>query len=88
MTVLNPVLLVLDQSPAEKIEALKRKIEEAHQTIQLKRKESKENIERHSKAEWAISLCNKRVRLRRFIVLLLCIALMITFSKCHLILSR
>ncbi|XP_030455872.1 putative U-box domain-containing protein 50 isoform X1 [Syzygium oleosum] len=48
-------------SPAEKVEALKRKIEEAHQTIQLKRKESQENIERHSKAEWAISLCNERI---------------------------
>lgn len=48
-------------SPAEKIEALKRKIEEAHQTIQLKRKESKENIGRQSKAEWAISLCNERI---------------------------
>ncbi|KAI3442321.1 uncharacterized protein J3R85_001252 [Psidium guajava] len=48
-------------SPAEKIEALKRKIEEAHQTIQLKRKESKENIERQSKAKWAISLCNLRI---------------------------
>ncbi|KAF8012220.1 hypothetical protein BT93_I0373 [Corymbia citriodora subsp. variegata] len=48
-------------SPAEKIEALKRKIEEAHQTIQLMRKESKENIERHSKAEWAIALCNQQI---------------------------
>ncbi|XP_030528255.1 putative U-box domain-containing protein 50 [Rhodamnia argentea] len=48
-------------SPAEKTEALKRKIEEARQTIQLKRKESKENIERQSKAEWAISLCNGQI---------------------------
>lgn len=52
---------ITTMSPAEKIEALKRKIEEAHQTIQLKKKESKENMERHSKAEWAITLCNERL---------------------------
>ncbi|XP_027360013.1 putative U-box domain-containing protein 50 [Abrus precatorius] len=45
---------------AEKIEILKNKLNEAHKTTQLKRKEAKDNIERHAKAEWAICLCNSR----------------------------
>ncbi|XP_045809463.1 putative U-box domain-containing protein 50 isoform X1 [Trifolium pratense] len=43
-----------------KIEIMKNKLNEAHKTIELKRKETKENIERRTKAEWAISLCNSR----------------------------
>ncbi|KAF7829278.1 putative U-box domain-containing protein 50 [Senna tora] len=48
-------------SGAEKIQILKTKLNEAHKTIQLKRKEAKDNLERHAKAEWAICLCNTRV---------------------------
>ncbi|EOX91927.1 U-box domain-containing protein kinase family protein, putative [Theobroma cacao] len=44
----------------EKMETLQSKIDEAHETIQLKRKEAKANAERHAKAEWAIILCNTR----------------------------
>jgi len=40
---------------------LKNKLNEARKTIELKKKEAKENIERRTKAEWAISLCNSRV---------------------------
>ncbi|KAL2349012.1 hypothetical protein Fmac_003012 [Flemingia macrophylla] len=47
-------------SAAEKIEILKNKVNESHETIQSKRKEAKENIERQTKAEWAICLCNSR----------------------------
>jgi glutamine synthetase len=49
------------QSPREKIESLRSKISEAQQEIQLKRKEAKENIERHAKAKWVISLSIHRV---------------------------
>ncbi|GAU23317.1 hypothetical protein TSUD_237710 [Trifolium subterraneum] len=49
-----------NKNNAEKIEILKNKLNEAHKTIELKRKETKENIERRTKAEWAISLCNTR----------------------------
>jgi hypothetical protein len=49
------------QSHAEKIKSLRRKINEAQQTVQLKRKEAKDNVERHAKAEWFISLCSHRV---------------------------
>ncbi|TKY69960.1 putative U-box domain-containing protein 50 [Spatholobus suberectus] len=49
-----------NMSAAEKIEILKNKLNEAQKTIQLKRKEAKDNIERHAKADWAICLCNSR----------------------------
>ncbi|KAK7407195.1 hypothetical protein VNO78_08902 [Psophocarpus tetragonolobus] len=49
-----------NMSAAEKIEILKIKLNEAQKTIQLKRKEVKENKERHAKAEWAICLCKSR----------------------------
>ncbi|KAG5067839.1 hypothetical protein GLYMA_01G022600v4 [Glycine max] len=49
-----------NMSTAEKIEILKNKLNEGQKTIQLKRKEAKDNIERHTKAEWAICLCNSR----------------------------
>lgn len=49
------------QSLAEKIESLRRKISEAQQTVQMKRKEAKENVEKHSKAQWILSLCSQRV---------------------------
>ncbi|XP_057961875.1 putative U-box domain-containing protein 50 [Malania oleifera] len=45
-------------SVAEKIEGLRIKISKAYETIQLNRKEAKDNAERRAKAEWAISLCN------------------------------
>ncbi|XP_028802777.1 LOW QUALITY PROTEIN: putative U-box domain-containing protein 50 [Neltuma alba] len=47
---------------AERIETLKRKLEEAHKMIQLKRKEAKDQSDRHAKAEWAICLCNARAQ--------------------------
>ncbi|XP_057501255.1 putative U-box domain-containing protein 50 [Actinidia eriantha] len=49
-----------NMSAADKIEALKVKITKAHDMIQLKRKEAQANIERHTKAEWAICLCTRR----------------------------
>ena len=49
------------QSGAEKFGALKIKLEEAHETIQLKRKEAKDHVERHGRAEWAICLSTRRV---------------------------
>lgn len=45
---------------AEKIEYLKSKINEVHQEIQLKRREAKENVEKHAKAKWVLSLCIDR----------------------------
>lgn len=45
---------------AEKIESLRRKISEAQQTVQLKRKEAKENVKKHSKAQRILSLCSQR----------------------------
>ncbi|XP_042990038.1 putative U-box domain-containing protein 50 [Carya illinoinensis] len=47
-------------SLAENIESLRSKINEAQQEIELKRKEAKENVERHAKAGWVISLCTQR----------------------------
>lgn len=43
------------------MEALHSKIDEAYETIQLKKKEAKANAERQAKAEWAIILSNTRV---------------------------
>ncbi|KAB1201904.1 putative U-box domain-containing protein 50 [Morella rubra] len=48
------------QNLAEKIESLRSKIHEAQQAFQLRRKETKDNAEKHAKAEWAISLCVNR----------------------------
>ncbi|KAK3001057.1 hypothetical protein RJ639_022576 [Escallonia herrerae] len=45
---------------AEKIAALKIKLGKTQEAIQMKRKEVKENVERHIKAEWAICLCTSR----------------------------
>ncbi|KAK7252442.1 hypothetical protein RIF29_36377 [Crotalaria pallida] len=50
-----------NKSAAEKIELLNNKLDEAHKTIQLKRKEAKDNRERQEKAQWAICLSNTRV---------------------------
>ncbi|PRQ48467.1 putative transferase, protein kinase RLK-Pelle-RLCK-IXb family [Rosa chinensis] len=41
-------------------EDMKTKLKEAQGTIKLKRKEAKANVERQTKAQWAISLCNSR----------------------------
>ncbi|XP_020978382.1 putative U-box domain-containing protein 50 isoform X2 [Arachis ipaensis] len=49
-----------DKSATEKIEILQNKLNEAQMTIQMKRKEAKDQIERRTKAEWAICLCNSR----------------------------
>ncbi|QHO57640.1 Ribosomal RNA small subunit methyltransferase G [Arachis hypogaea] len=51
------------ESATKKIEILQKKLNEAQMTIQMKRKEAKDQIERHTKAEWAICLCNSRVML-------------------------
>lgn len=53
--------LVPIQSGAEKFKILRDKLKEAYDTIQVKRKEEKENLERHAKAEWAIYVSNLRV---------------------------
>ncbi|KAK3007819.1 hypothetical protein RJ639_014876, partial [Escallonia herrerae] len=45
---------------AEKIAALKIKLGKTREAIQMKRKEAKENVEKHTKAEWAIFLCTSR----------------------------
>lgn len=44
------------------MESWKTKLKEAQETIKLKRREAKANVERQSKAQRAISLCNLRVR--------------------------
>ncbi|KAH7851594.1 hypothetical protein Vadar_013895 [Vaccinium darrowii] len=49
-----------NMSAADKEELLKVKIKKAQEIIQLKRKEAQANIERHAKAEWAISFCTRR----------------------------
>ncbi|KAL1364031.1 hypothetical protein AAHE18_03G188700 [Arachis hypogaea] len=49
------------ESATKKIEILQKKLNEAQMTIQMKRKEAKDQIERHTKAEWAICLCNSRM---------------------------
>jgi hypothetical protein len=49
------------QSPTKKIEYLRSKISEAQQATQEKRREAKDNIERHAKAKWVISLSIHRV---------------------------
>ncbi|XVE86871.1 hypothetical protein DITRI_Ditri18aG0070100 [Diplodiscus trichospermus] len=49
-----------DTNAAEKKEALQSKMDEAHETIQMKKKEVKANVERQAKAKWAITLCNTR----------------------------
>ncbi|KAL6222827.1 hypothetical protein ACLB2K_006217 [Fragaria x ananassa] len=41
-------------------EDMKIKLKEAQDTIELKRKEAMANVERQTKAQWAISLCNFR----------------------------
>ncbi|KAL5556568.1 hypothetical protein UlMin_038804 [Ulmus minor] len=45
---------------AEKSEWLRKKTNETKEKIQTKKKEAKANVERHAKAEWAITLCNRR----------------------------
>lgn len=53
--------MIPTQSAAEKFEILTDKLNEAYNTIQVKRKEEKDNLEKHAKAEWAIYICNRRV---------------------------
>ncbi|XP_058179617.1 putative U-box domain-containing protein 50 isoform X1 [Rhododendron vialii] len=49
-----------NMSAADEVEMLKVKIRKAQDMIELKRKEAKDNFERHAKAEWAISVCTHR----------------------------
>ncbi|CAK8537138.1 unnamed protein product [Lathyrus sativus] len=55
-TKIGPLVTELNNSNKNTTE----KIEILCKTIELKKKESKENLERRTKAEWAISLCNSR----------------------------
>ncbi|XP_059624135.1 putative U-box domain-containing protein 50 isoform X2 [Cornus florida] len=50
-----------NMNAAEKIEVLKMRIAKAHEVIQLKRKQAKDDVERRTRAEWAICLCARRV---------------------------
>ncbi|CAA3025480.1 U-box domain-containing 50 isoform X1 [Olea europaea subsp. europaea] len=50
-----------NMSGAERIEALKLKIQRAEEAIQLNKQEANLNKERGAKAEWAICLCNTRI---------------------------
>ncbi|XP_050381481.1 putative U-box domain-containing protein 50 [Argentina anserina] len=60
----DATVLELNRNPnlsiAEKIESLKIKVREAHQRLQLKKKEVQASVDRRLKAEWAISLCKRR----------------------------
>ncbi|KAK8652852.1 hypothetical protein V6N13_126875 [Hibiscus sabdariffa] len=49
-----------NMNDAEEMEAVQCKIDEAQETIHLKRKEAIVDAERQAKAEWAIILCNSR----------------------------
>lgn len=71
------------QSAADKVELLKVKIKKAQEMIQLKRKEAQANIERHAKAEWAISLCTRQV-LTQLLNSSFCDVILNTFYKCVL----
>lgn len=57
------------QSMAAKMEFLRSKIEDAQKIIQLKKEEAKLNAERSAKAEWALSLCNARVKCKNFFLI-------------------
>ncbi|KAL1196413.1 putative U-box domain-containing protein 50 [Cardamine amara subsp. amara] len=46
---------------AEKLDYVRRKVNEAKLMIEEKTREVKVNVERSDKAEWAISLCNSRI---------------------------
>ncbi|GLU18203.1 hypothetical protein SLE2022_345160 [Rubroshorea leprosula] len=54
----NPALNM--HNLAERQEYLRSRINEAEETIQMKKKEAKENADRRSKAEWAAFLCTNR----------------------------
>ena len=58
---MNRDFFIFLQSVAEKSEFLRRIIKETIERIQSKRDEAKANAERLEKAEFAISLCNRRV---------------------------
>lgn len=53
--------MVQTQSAEEKLEIVIDKLNEAYNTIQMERKEEKDNLERHAKAEWAIYICSRQV---------------------------
>lgn len=54
-------LFLLFQDGAERIEVLKSRIKDAHDTIQLNRKQANAAKERRKKAERAIRICNAKV---------------------------
>ncbi|GMI67967.1 hypothetical protein like AT5G65500 [Hibiscus trionum] len=49
-----------NMNDAEEMEAVQCKIDEAHESIDLKKKDAKADAERQDKAKWAIILCNTR----------------------------
>lgn len=53
-------MLTLHQNRANKIEDLRVKLNEAHETIELMRRKAKENVKRQEKARWALNLCSQQ----------------------------
>ncbi|KAK9164008.1 hypothetical protein Syun_004910 [Stephania yunnanensis] len=51
-----------NMSASDKIECMKAMIVEARRKVEEKKKEKKANIERRSKADWMISMCNERAQ--------------------------
>ncbi|BBH05808.1 U-box domain-containing protein kinase family protein [Prunus dulcis] len=60
MELARPEHADLNMIAAEDLESRKKMLREAQETIKFKRKEAKANAERSTKAEWTISLCNRR----------------------------
>ncbi|KAM5577033.1 hypothetical protein ABKV19_007733 [Rosa sericea] len=60
----DAIVLELNGNPnlsiAEKFQFLKIKVREAHERLQLKKKEVQASVDRRLKAEWAICLCKRR----------------------------
>ncbi|KAL6222826.1 hypothetical protein ACLB2K_006216 [Fragaria x ananassa] len=58
----DAIVLELNGNPnlVQKFESFKFKVREAHQRLQLKKKEVQASVDRRLKAEWAISLCKHR----------------------------
>ncbi|KAK8673004.1 hypothetical protein V6N13_111360 [Hibiscus sabdariffa] len=56
----TPENIKSNMNDAEEMEAVECKIDEARESIHLKKKEAKADAERRAKAKWAIILCNTR----------------------------
>ncbi|KAK5843463.1 putative U-box domain-containing protein 50 [Gossypium arboreum] len=56
----TPESINSNMNDEEKMEAVQCKIDEAHEAIILKKKETKADVERHAKAKSAIDLCNAK----------------------------